>query len=161
MCMSFGTKCSQGFQKSTYRTEFQSFKVKLKSLPFKIRTFSAMLSGMHEGARFTTVTLIYINNTIFHIFFKTAFWTNSHEHHAFCCSGFLIASMTSLHALLLMLIAHRKKTQIIIFRGICAYYFDHIRILPTVNIFGCIMGSLYDILPFMVDVECCVFSSIC
>jgi hypothetical protein len=38
------------FQKPADRTKTQSFKVKLKSLPFYIRTFSAMLNGMPEVA---------------------------------------------------------------------------------------------------------------
>ena len=67
------------FQKTADRTKPQSFEVKLKRLPFYIRTFSAMLNGVPEITKFTTITLLSFYNAIFHTFFRTAFWANSHE----------------------------------------------------------------------------------
>ena len=67
------------FQKPADRTKPQPFEVKLKRLPFYLRTFPAMLDGTPEITSFTTITLSFFYNAISHTFLRTAFWTNSHE----------------------------------------------------------------------------------
>jgi hypothetical protein len=54
-------------QKLADRTKPQSFKVKLKCLPFYIRTLPAMLNGMPKIARFATITLRSFYNSMFPI----------------------------------------------------------------------------------------------
>ena len=67
------------FQQSANRAKSQSLKVELERLSLYCRTFTSMLNGMSKIAKFTTITLPFFYDTIFHAFFRTAFWTSIHK----------------------------------------------------------------------------------